>query len=352
MPTTVRELAEACDAQLFGGNPDTIIHAAANTDDARPGEITFIANARHLAKLTDTAACAVIVAKGSATDKARPTTALLLVDDPELAFMTCLLRLYPAKPGTGTISTRADVDPSAQIGPGTSVGPFASIGARSRIGEHCRIAAGCRIGDDVRIGDHCVLHPDVVLYDGIELGDHVIIHAGTVIGADGFGYKFRDGKHVKFSQVGTVTVGSHVEIGANTCIDRASLGATRIGSGTKIDNQVHIAHNVQVGEHVLMCGQVGIGGSTVIDDYAVLASQCGVSDHVRVGQQSMVFAQAGVTKDVDPKDQVMGYPATNRREALHQMAAMRKLASQQKTLDELVKQWPQLKTMLAGSGNR
>jgi len=349
MPTTVRELAQACDAQLFGGNPDTVIHAAANTDEARPGEITFIANARHLAKLTDTAACAVIVAKGSATDKAPSTTSLLLVDDPELAFMTCLLRLYPVKPDSGEVSPRAEINPSAQIGAGTSIDAFASIGSRARIGKHCRIAAGCRIGDDVRIGDHCVLHPNVVLYDGVVLGDHVIIHAGTVIGSDGFGYKFRKGEHLKFSQVGTVVIGSQVEIGANTCIDRASLGVTRIGNGTKIDNQVHIAHNVQVGAHVLMCGQVGIGGSTVIEDYAVLASQCGVADHVRIGQQAMVLAQAGVTKDVAPKDQVMGFPATHRREALHEMAALRKLATHQKLLEELVKQWPLLKKTLPGA---
>ncbi len=352
MPITIRELALACDAQLVGDDPDTVIHAAANTDEARPGEITFIANARHLAKLTGTTASAVIIPKGSATDGAPSTTALLLVDDPELAFMTCLLRLYPGNPVSGEISARAEVDPSAQIGVGATIDAFASIGARARIGEHCRIAAGCRIGEDVRIGDHCVLHPNVVLYDGVELGDHVIIHAGTVIGSDGFGYKFRNGEHVKFPQVGSVVIGSNVEIGANTCIDRASLGVTRIGNGTKIDNQVHIAHNVQVGAHVLMCGQVGIGGSTAIEDYAVLASQCGVSDHVRIGKQAMVLAQAGVTKDVAPKDQVMGFPAANRREALQEMAALRKLASQQKALDELVKQWPQLKAMLAGAGNR
>jgi UDP-3-O-[3-hydroxymyristoyl] glucosamine N-acyltransferase len=349
MPTTVRELALACDAQIIGGRPDTVIHAAANSDEAKPGEITFIANARHLAKLKDTTACAVIIPKGSATDDAPATTALLLVDDPELAFMTCLLQLYPGKPVSGEISASAEVDPGAQIGVGTTIEAFASIGARTRIGAHCRIAAGCRLGDDVRIGDHCVLHPNVVLYDKVELGDHVIIHAGTVIGSDGFGYKFRNGEHVKFPQVGTVVIGSHVEIGANTCIDRASLGVTRIGNGTKIDNQVHIAHNVQVGAHVLMCGQVGIGGSTVIEDYAVLASQCGVSDHVRIGKQAMVLAQAGVTKDVAPKDQVMGFPAANRREALQEMAALRKLATHQKVLEELVKNWPELKKKLAGA---
>ena len=349
MPVTVRELALACDAQIVGGHPDTLIHAAANIEEVRANEITFIASIKHLAKLAGTAASAVIVPKGMTTTSAPAATALLQVDDPEMAFIACLQRLWPDQPGSGTVSAKAEIDPSAHIGSGSDIGAFASIGARARIGKGCRIAAGCHIGADVDIGDHCVLHPNVVLYDGVRLGDHVIIHAGSVIGADGFGYKFRNGEHVKFPQVGTVVIGSHVEIGANTCIDRAALGATRVGDGTKIDNQVHIAHNVRIGARVLLLGQVGIGGSTVIEDYAVLASQCGIADHVTIGQQAMVLAQAGVTKDVAPKDQVMGFPATNRREALHEMAVLRKLASHQKSLEELVKLLPQLKDSLAGT---
>ena len=350
MSVTVRELALACDAQIVGGQPDTLIHAAANTEEVRTNEITFIASIKHLARLVGTAASAVIVPKGTTSSGAPTTTALLHVDDPEMAFITCLKRLCPDKSGTGAINTRAEVDPSAQIGAGTSIGAFASIGARTRIGQNCRIAAGCHIGDNVHIGDDCVLHPNVVLYDGIHLGDHVIVHAGTVIGTDGYGYKFRNGEHVKFPQVGTVVIGAHVEIGANTCIDRAALGATRIGDGTKIDNQVHIAHNVRIGARVLVLGQVGIGGSTVIEDNTVLASQCGVADHVTIGRQAMVLAQAGVTKNVAPGDQVVGFPATNRREALHEMAALRELATHQKALEELARLLPQLKEALAGRG--
>lgn len=344
MTKTLRELAAVCGAEILRGNPEAAINAAANIDEARSGELTFIASARYLDKLPTTHASAAIVPKG--TEPGAGTAALLAAEDPEIAFIQCLNVLYPEKLNLGTVSAKAEIHPSATVGAGTFVDAFVRIGERAKIGKNCRLHAGCYIGDDAVLGDGCTIHPNVTLYYGVRLGDNVIIHAGTVIGSDGYGYKFRNGKHVKFPQVGTVEIGSNVEIGANTCVDRAALGATRIGEGTKMDNQVHIAHNVQVGKHVLMCGQVGVGGSTTIGDYVTLISQCGVADHVTVGEQAMVFAQAGVTKDVAPKDQVMGYPAINRREALHHMAALRKLADEQKALDELVKLLPRLKTLI------
>lgn len=343
MTTTIHELARICNAEILGDHPATLIASAANIDEAKPNQISFIAGTKYLAKLATTGAGAVIVPKGVTRESALAGTCLLVVADPEMAFIDCLKHLYPEKSNPGTVSGKAQVEPSVTIGPGTFVDGFASVAARASIGSGCQVHAGCRIGEDVSIGNNCVLHPNVVLYHGVKLGDNVIIHAGTVIGADGFGYKFRNGEHVKFPQVGTVVIESNVEIGANTCIDRAALGVTRVGDGAKIDNQVHIAHNVQIGARVLLCGQVGIGGSTVIEDYAVLAAQCGVADHVTVGKQAMVLAQAGVTKDIAPKDQVMGFPAANRREALHQMAALRKLAGQLKEIEELVRLLPQFR---------
>jgi len=343
MATTVRELAALCGAAILDGDPETVIHGAANTDEAQTGELTFIASPRYVAKLAATRASTVIVPQGLDCSAARPGTALLASTDPEIAFIVALRHLYPQKRLPDGVSPRADVDVTATLGPDCRVAAFASVGADSRIGKGCQIHAGCRIGAGVTIGDHCVLHPNVVLYDGVTLGDRATIHAGTVIGSDGYGYKFRDGQHVKFPQVGSVVIGSDVEIGANTCIDRAALGETRIGDGTKIDNQVHIAHNVQIGRGVLLLGQVGIGGSTVIEDYALLASQCGVSDHVTVGARAIVLAQAGVTKDVAPKDQVMGFPAENRRAALHHISTLRKIASRAKAIEELVDLLPALR---------
>lgn len=343
MAITIKELAEMCDADILGANPLLNIDSAANLDEAGVNQLTYLGSQKYAGKLKTTKATAVFVPKGTSRDDVNADTCLLIVDDPEMAFIACLHRLYPEKASSGTLSAKAHIDPAAILGEGTCVEAFASIGARTTLGSNCWVMAGCRIADDVTLGNNCILYPNVVLYDGVRIGDNVILHAGAVIGSDGFGYKFRNNKHVKFPQVGTVVIESNVEIGANTCIDAAALGVTRIGEGTKIDNQVHIAHNVQIGARSLLCGQVGIGGSTVIKDYVTLAAQSGVADHVTVGSQSVVFAQSGVTKDIGDKDQVMGFPAMSRKEALHEMAALRRLAAYQKAIDELVRLLPKLR---------
>ena len=342
MKTTIRELADLCGADILGGDPEMAIESAANIDEAGSRQLTFIANSKLIKRLETTAAAAVVVPKDASLKGLASKTCMLVAEDAEVAFISCLRHLYPEKPNPGTVSPEALVDPSATIGGGTFVDGFTTIGALTTLGKHCRILAGCRIGDGVTVGDNCVLHPSVILYDGVTLGHNVVVHAGTVIGSDGYGYKLRNGEHVKFPQVGTVIIESNVEIGANTCIDRASLGATRIGKGTKIDNQVHIAHNVQVGRGALLLGQVGIGGSSVIGDYAVLASQCGVADHVKVGKGAIVLAQAGVTKDVADQDQVMGFPAANRKEVLREMAALRRLSGMHKNIADVVRLLPKL----------
>ena len=348
MAITIKELAGMCGADILGNNAQQIIGSAANLDVAGAQQLTFLGSPKYAGKLKTTQASAVLVPKGTPGDAVSADTCLLLVDDPEMAFIACLSRLYPQKVSAGTLSAKAHIDPAATLGAGTCVEAFASIGARSTLGRNCWVMVGCHIGDGVTLGDNCVLHPNVVLYDGVRLGDNVILHAGVVIGSDGFGYKLRNGEHVKFPQVGTVVIESNVEIGANTCIDRAALGETRVGAGAKIDNQVHIAHNVQIGAGALLCGQVGIGGSTVIKDYVTLAAQCGVADHVTVGAQAVVFAQSGVTKDIADKDQVMGFPAINRKEWLREMAAQRRLAGNQKAIEELVRLLPKLQAMASG----
>jgi UDP-3-O-[3-hydroxymyristoyl] glucosamine N-acyltransferase len=348
MTVTIRELARICGAEPLGGKPDSPIDSAANLDEAQAGQITFIGSARYLAKLKTTSAGAVIVPRGTSRDGVSEETCLLAVDDPEMAFVACLNHLYPVKPNPGTVSSMAQIDPTVSVGAGTFIDAFVRIGAHVKVGRNCQLHAGCRIDEGVTIGDSCVLYPNVVLYRDVKLGNNVVIHAGAVIGADGFGYKFRNGEHVKFPQVGIVVIESDVEIGANTCIDRAALGETRIGKGTKIDNLVQIAHNVHIGSHSLLCGQVGIGGSTEIGNYVTLAAQSGVADHLKVGDQALVYAQAGVTKETDAKEQVMGYPATRRRDFLHETAALRRLASEQKAINELVRLLPKLRGPSSG----
>ncbi|UCH53030.1 MAG: UDP-3-O-(3-hydroxymyristoyl)glucosamine N-acyltransferase, partial [Pseudomonadota bacterium] len=287
-------------------------------------------------KLAGTRAAAVIAPRAVLLQGARAGLCVLAADDPEIAFIRSLELLYPVATYTAGVEPGAHVDASAQVGAGSRIAAGATLGQRVKVGRECVIHAGCYLGDDVEVGDRCTLHPNVVLYHGTVLRENVVVHAGSVIGADGYGYKQRQGVHVKFPQVGRVLIERDVEIGANTCIDRAALGYTVIGEGTKIDNHVHIAHNVKVGKGVLILGQTGIGGSAVIEDYAILASQSGISDHVRIGSRAVVLAQAGVIGDIAPGAQVIGFPAADRREALKEMATLRRLAELYKPLKALV----------------
>lgn len=343
MTITVEGLAQALGVTRVGGNPAAVIYSAANIDEATSSQITFIASESAAVKLKTCAAAAVVVPRelhqpeGSAS-----TPGLLLSDDPEIDFIRCLNLLYPPKQYSATIHPSATIDASAMIGEGTFIDAHVTIGAKVKIGRHCRLLAGSYVDDEVEMGEGCMLYPNVVLYSGTVLHENVTIHAGTVIGSDGFGYKHRQGIHIKFPQVGIVRIERDVEIGSNTCIDRAALGETRIGAGTKIDNHVHVAHNVKIGKGVLICGQVGIGGSTVIEDYVILASQSGVADHVRVGRGAKVFAQAGVIGDVVSGAEVLGFPATDRKEALRQMVTVRRMVAIYKPLKVLVDLLPKL----------
>lgn len=343
MTITVERLVQTFGFTLVGGNPTAVIYSAANIDEATSSQITFIASACAAVKLKTCAAAAVVVPR----DLHRPegsalASGLLLSDDPEIDFIRCLNLIYPQKQYSATIHPSANIDASAIIGEEVFIDAHVTIGARVKVGRHCRLLAGCYVDDEVEMGEGCILYPNVVLYSGTVLHDNVTIHAGTVIGSDGFGYKHRQGIHIKFPQVGVVRVERDVEIGSNTCIDRAALGETRIGAGTKIDNHVHVAHNVKIGKGVLICGQAGIGGSTVIEDYVILASQSGVADHVRVGRGAKVFAQAGVIGDVDSGAEVMGFPATDRKEALRRLVTVRRIVAIYKPLKVLVDLLPKL----------
>lgn len=342
MSMTVQDLARACNLEIAGGDPSAPIHAAANIDAAGPNQLSFIANERDAGRIAGSRASALIVPDGIARKATPPSMALLYSKDPEIDFIRCLSLLYPVSAPAAGVSAHAHVDPSASIGAGSFIDAGVTVGRNARIGRGCAIHAGCHIAHDVEIGDGCTLYPNVVLYHGTVLRENVVIHAGTAIGSDGFGYKHRAGVHIKFPQVGTVLIERDVEIGSNTCIDRASLGRTVIGAGSKIDNHVHIAHNVQIGKGVLICGQTGIGGSTVIEDYVVLASQSGVADHVRIGRGAKVLAQAGVIGDVESGAEVVGFPAADRKQAMRETVTLRRLVDLYKPLKALVELLPKL----------
>jgi UDP-3-O-[3-hydroxymyristoyl] glucosamine N-acyltransferase len=318
--STVAELAALVEGRVQG-DPNLVIQAARPLHEAGPSDITFLENERHARALETTRARAVVVPNclASANEEslgASAPGAFISVPDPLMAFVAIVRRLHglPELPLHG-IDPRASVDPSATIGPEASVHPFAVIGANTIIGARCRIHAGAVIGRNCRLGDDVVLHPHVVLYDQTVLGHRVVVHANAVLGADGFGYRLQDGRHVKVPQFGSVEIGDDVEIGAATTIDRGTFQATRVGTGTRIDNLVQIGHNCQIGRHNLLVSQVGIAGSCTTGDYVVLAGQVGMADHVHIGDKAVIGARSGLFRDVPAGERMLGAPAMPEREA-------------------------------------
>jgi UDP-3-O-[3-hydroxymyristoyl] glucosamine N-acyltransferase len=282
-----KEIADLLSGDL-SGDGDVEIAAVAALATARSGDIAFVDKA-DVDPASD--ASALIAPLDFQTATAKP---VIRTNDPKLAFAKLATVLHPKphlSPGIHPISLIAD---TAVIADNVYVGPFVSVGDGSEIGPGTQLLAGTCIGERVKIGANCILHPNVTIENDCTLGNSVILHAGVVIGADGFGYVRDSDRYVKFPQIGTVIIGDDVEIGANTCIDRGALGETRIGKGTKIDNLVQIAHNVQIGERVVIAAQTGISGSTVIEDDCVIGGQVGMGDHARVLKGAVIGSQAGV----------------------------------------------------------
>jgi UDP-3-O-[3-hydroxymyristoyl] glucosamine N-acyltransferase len=288
---TVGELAAIVDGRIVGDDTISVRRVAA-LESAEEGDIVFVEDPKLFESARNSKASCVIAPTGVQLDGARAT---IEVGRPKLAFALISEALHPPKRREPFVHPTANIAASAELGPDVYVGPCVTIEAGAVIGAGSQLLAGAVIGEGVRVGSQCVLHPCVVLYANATLGDRVILHAGVVVGADGFGYvPDPKGTYHKFPQNGTVKIEDDVEVGANTCIDRGALGETRIGRGTKIDNLVQIAHNVQIGERVVIAAQTGISGSTVIESDAVIGGQVGMGDHARVQSGAIIGSQAGV----------------------------------------------------------
>lgn len=285
----VDELAGEIGAEVAGDGAAEIT-SAATLEEARPGQISFLANAKYVKQLESTRASAVVVAPAIRAPAGGLT--LLRAPDPYFAFMKAVVRLHGHRkhPHDG-VHPRAHVDPTATVGEGTVVYPGAFVGPRARVGRDC------------------ILYPNAVVYDDCLIGDRVIVHAGSVIGADGYGFATHKGEHHKIPQVGNVIVEDDVEIGACCSIERAALGSTVIGKGTKIDQLVVVGHGVKVGPHCLLVAQTGIAGSVTLGHHVTLAGQTGVSGHLKIGNQVTVGAQSGIISDIEDQQTVVGSPA-------------------------------------------
>ena len=306
------ELAAIADLELPKGSGDLEITGVASLQEARPGDVTFFGNPRYLAQLRSCKASAVLVPL-EFTEQIGPV--VLRVANPSAAFAAVVAAFAPpevvAIPG---IHASAVVAASATLGEGVSVGPLAVIEGEAVIGAGSVIGAGCLIGREVRLGEGCHLHSGAIIRERCILGNRVILQPGAVIGSCGFGYEMKDGRHIKIPQTGIVEIGDDVEIGANTTIDRARFGRTVIGEGSKIDNLVQIAHNVQIGSHTIICSQVGIAGSTRVGSYVTLAGQVGLAGHLEIGDKAVIGAQSGLSKNVPAESMVIGAPAKPMKE--------------------------------------
>ncbi|WP_146517821.1 UDP-3-O-(3-hydroxymyristoyl)glucosamine N-acyltransferase [Stieleria varia] len=323
----LQELAWLVGGQLLGDGEVQCV-GANPPDIAGENEITMIDDVSKSGMLQSTKAIAVV------TPAVLSDCELIQVVVPDVhqAFTTIVSQYRPpvrrGLPGVG-------VDSSARIAPTARIHPTATVCAGAKIGQRTIIMPGVVILPHCSIGDDCTIHASVTLYEYTEIGDRVTVHAGTVLGANGFGYRQINGRHVSTAQLGFVRIGSDVEIGAAVTIDRGTYGATSIGEGTKIDNQVMIAHNCQIGRHNLLCSQVGIAGSCRTGDYVILAGQVGLKDHITLGDHTIVGAQAGVMDDCKGNEVYLGSPATSQREQMQIMAVQRRLPEMRREIKAL-----------------
>ena len=318
------ELAKATHSTIERGDESSEITAAAGLDIAGPGDITFLANPKYTPRINDTKASAIFLNEGVALD--REDIAVLRSSDSYLAYTRALRLFYPEIDPVPSIHESAVIDQTASIGDGCEIGANVVIGKNCRVGKGVRIFPNVTIYDGVSIGDDSVLHSGVSVRANCEIGARCIVHNNTTIGSDGFGYaKDEDKRWLKIPQVGRVVLEDDVEIGANTAIDCASVGETRIKRGAKIDNLVQIGHSCTVDEDALICSQTGLAGSSVIGKRVVLAGQVGIAGHLKVGDDAVLTAKSATSHDVDPGKIISGIPGFDNKDWLRATAAYRKL---------------------------
>lgn len=330
---TVAEIAQRV-LGTVDGDPEAILTGIAAAEDSVLGDLTFADTAEHFGAAERSGATAVLV-QGNFFSA---TKVLIRVASARLSLARLLPIFFPPELFPPGIDPTARIAASAQIDPTAYVGPHCVVGEGVRIGARSVLMGGNHLARETSLGEDVYLFPQVILYARTVLGNRVRIHAGTVIGSDGYGYVLDAGQHRKVIQVGNVVIHDDVEIGANAAIDRAALGSTVIGAGTKIDNLVHVAHNVVMGRHCLVMGQVGFAGSTVLSDYVVIASQSGIAGHLKLGTQATVGAKSGVMRDVPAGGTVWGIPAMPDKQTKRQIIATQQLPEMTRRVRALEKQ--------------
>ena len=335
---TLKEIARLIGGEVVG-NENIAITGVAGIKEAEEGDITFLANPKYAPLLEKTRASAIITSR-EVSSSAKP---IIRTDNPSLAFTKIVSFVLPVETRhPDGIHPSAVIGKDVKLGKGVALGPCAVIADNASIGDGTVVYSGCYVGNDTVVGEGCIIYPNVSIRERINVGKRVIIHSGTVIGSDGFGFVTVDGRHHKIPQVGTVEIGDDVEIGANVTIDRARFEKTVIGSGTKIDNLVQIAHNVTVGRDSIIVSQVGISGSTTVGNGVILAGQVGVVGHISIGDNAIAMAQSGVNKSIPAGTTVWGYPAKPAETARKVNACVQNLPRLYDAVSELKKKIAEL----------
>jgi len=325
MSVPIGEIVEFVEG-TYAGPRDLEIAGVAPLSAADNGQLSFLSNPKYAPQLATSGAGAILVSKSLEGEDRR----FIRVDDPYFSVARVLARWFARRPVPDGISPQASIAPSAKLGEDVAVGAFTSIGDGVVIGDGTVIYPNVTIEPGTTIGSDCIVYPQVSIYNGTIIGDRCIIHSGAVIGSDGYGFATHGGRHHKIPQVGIVRIENDVEIGSGTTIDRAALGETVIGEGTKIDNLVQIAHNVRVGKHCLFVSQAGIAGSTVLGDYVVVAGQSGIAGHLKIGNGVQVAAKSAVLGDVPDNTKVMGIPAVPFRDFARREAMLKRMIQERR----------------------
>jgi UDP-3-O-[3-hydroxymyristoyl] glucosamine N-acyltransferase len=341
----VREIAGWL-GSTFEGDGEKEISGVAPLESAGGAELAFLGNRKAIEQAPHSAAGCLIVPIDYPNPAGRT---VIRASEPRTAFARVVSRFHPTaelKPG---VHLSAVIGAGVEMGALVQVGPHVTIGDNSRIGLASSIGPGCVIGKRVVLGEGCVLHANVTIYDNCDIGRGVIVHSGAVIGADGFGYVFDRDRYQKFPQIGRVEIGDFVEIGSNTCIDRAALGVTSIGEGAKLDNMVHVGHNCRIGKHVVVAAQTGFSGGVVVEDYAVIGGQVGIGDKARIESRAVLGSGCGVlsSKIVRSGQVVWGTPARPLREHLEQLANLRRLPALRREVADLKRLLAEIESKVA-----
>lgn len=340
MEFTAEQIANVIGGRVEG-NKDAKVHTFAKIEEGTEGAISFLSNPKYTHYLYDTKSSIVIVNEDVELEKDVEATLIRVKNAYES--IAKLLQIYEAsKPKKTGVAPQAYIAPSAKLGNNCYVGPFAYVGEGAEIGDGCQIYPHAVVGDNVKVGTNCIFYPNTTIYQGCKIGNNVTIHAGSVIGADGFGFAPGADGYDKIPQIGIVVIEDNVEIGANTCVDRSTMGATVIHKGVKLDNLVQVAHNVEIGENTVMSAQVGIAGSTKVGSWCMFGGQVGLAGHITIGDKTFLGAQSGVPGSLKGGEELIGTPPMNPRAYFKSQAIFRRLPDMYKDLNDAKKKIEEL----------